>query len=52
MFLPHLHVASRLKTAAAGSSGFVIFPSGVTITRSHNDCSSAFSSHLIRNMYS
>lgn len=38
--------ASLLVTAAAGSSGFVMLPSGVTITRSQSESISAFSSHL------
>ena len=38
--------ASRLKTAASGSSGFVMLPSGVTMTRLQSESSNAFSSHL------
>ena len=33
-------------TAAAGSSGFVMLPSGVTMTRLQRESSSAFSLHL------
>lgn len=38
--------ASRLSAAESGSRGFVIFPSGVTITRWQRESSRAFSSHL------
>lgn len=38
--------ASRLKVAESGSNGFVILPSGVTMTRLHSESSSDFSSHL------
>ncbi|KAG9133658.1 hypothetical protein Leryth_021837 [Lithospermum erythrorhizon] len=39
--------ASRLVVAAAGSSGFVMFPSGVTITLQHSESSNDFGSHLV-----
>jgi hypothetical protein len=42
--------ASRLKEAASGSSGFVMLPSGVTMTRWQSESSSDFSSHLNKNM--
>jgi hypothetical protein len=38
--------ASRLNAAEPGSRGFVMFPSGVTITRWQRESSRAFSSHL------
>lgn len=38
--------ASRLSAADSGSRGFVILPSGVTITRLHKESSRAFTSHL------
>ena len=40
--------ASRLKAAESGSKGFVMFPSGVTMTRWQSECSSDFTSHLRR----
>lgn len=38
--------ASRLNAAFSGSRGFVMLPSGVTITLSHNESTRSFSSHL------
>lgn len=38
--------ASRFKAADSGSSGFVMLPSGVTITRLQSESSSIFSLHL------
>jgi len=38
--------ASRLKVANSGSRGFVMFPSGVTMTRLQRESSKAFSLHL------
>lgn len=40
--------ASLLVTAAAGSSGFVMLPSGVTMTRLQRESSRAFSLHLYK----
>lgn len=40
--------ASRLKAAKSGSNGFVMLPSGVTMTRLQSESSSAFWSHLRR----